>query len=185
MGTYVKKLKHLVQQYGKWFEIQEEEGLGYYLGIKISKKDDGSVALTQPQLIESIFQHLGQNKDNVKGCTTPSLTTVLIHRDADREPFDNAIYYCSVIGKVNFLNKSTRPEIACAVHQCARNSNTPKQSHADDWKQNLVSSTETEFKSFSTAERGGFPSLEVLQEAAVFNIVNPVHTPVIKMFEDN
>ena len=39
--------------------------------------------------------------------------------------------YRSVIGKANFLEKSTRPDIAVAVHSCARFSSEPKQSHAD------------------------------------------------------
>jgi len=34
-----------------------------------------------------------------------------------------------VIGKLLFLEKSTRPDIACAVHQCARFCAAPKASH--------------------------------------------------------
>ena len=40
-------------------------------------------------------------------------------------------HYRSVIGKANFLEKSTRPDIAVATHQCARFSTDPKQCHAD------------------------------------------------------
>ncbi len=36
-----------------------------------------------------------------------------------------------MIGKLNFLEKSTRPEIAYAVHQCAHFCSVPKQSHAE------------------------------------------------------
>jgi hypothetical protein len=39
-------------------------------------------------------------------------------------------HYRSIIGKRNFLEKSTRPDISYAVHQCARSSNNPKVSHA-------------------------------------------------------
>ena len=39
--------------------------------------------------------------------------------------------YRSVIGKLNFLEKSTHPDLAYAVHQCARFSSDPKQSHVD------------------------------------------------------
>jgi hypothetical protein len=35
------------------------------------------------------------------------------------------------VGKLNFLEKSTRPEIAYAVHQCAQFSSNPKQLHAN------------------------------------------------------
>jgi hypothetical protein len=40
-------------------------------------------------------------------------------------------YYQSVIGEANFLEKFTRPDIAVAVHQCARFSSNLKQCHAD------------------------------------------------------
>ena len=40
-------------------------------------------------------------------------------------------HYCSVIGKLNFLEKSTRPDISFSVHQCARFSDSHKKSHAE------------------------------------------------------
>ena len=43
----------------------------------------------------------------------------------------NEFNYRSVIGKLNFLEKSTRPDITYAVHQCTHFSADPKQSHAD------------------------------------------------------
>jgi hypothetical protein len=39
--------------------------------------------------------------------------------------------YRSVIGKANFLEKSTRPNIAVATHHCARFSVDLKQLHMD------------------------------------------------------
>jgi hypothetical protein len=52
-----------------------------------------------------------------------------ISRDPLGLPFDEDWNYRSIIGKLNFLEKSTRPDIAYAVHQCARFSAEPKQSH--------------------------------------------------------
>ena len=43
----------------------------------------------------------------------------------------NELNYGSVIGKLNFLEKSTHPDIAYAVHQCTHFSADPKQSHAN------------------------------------------------------
>ena len=43
--------------------------------------------------------------------------------------FDGSFHYRSVIGKLNFLEKSTRPDIAYAVHQCAHFMEKPKASH--------------------------------------------------------
>ncbi len=58
-------------------------------------------------------------------------TTVLLHKDENGKVFNNDFHYRSVKGKLNYLEKSTRPDIAYAVHQCARFSSNPKQSHAD------------------------------------------------------
>ena len=40
-------------------------------------------------------------------------------------------HYRSVVGKLNFLEKSTRLDISVSVHQCARFSESPKKSHAE------------------------------------------------------
>ena len=40
-------------------------------------------------------------------------------------------HYRSVIGKLNFLEKSTRLDISVSVHQCARFSERPKRCHAE------------------------------------------------------
>ena len=42
-----------------------------------------------------------------------------------------AIHYRSVIGKLNFLEKSTRPDISVSVHQCTRFTEHPKRCHAE------------------------------------------------------
>jgi hypothetical protein len=49
----------------------------------------------------------------------------------DSAPFREKWDYRRIIGKLNFLEKSTRPEIAYAVHQCVRFDNNPRESHAN------------------------------------------------------
>ena len=55
----------------------------------------------------------------------------MLQRELDAPSRAEDFHYRSVVGKVNFLEKSTRPDIAVAVHQYARFSADPKQSHAD------------------------------------------------------
>jgi hypothetical protein len=52
-----------------------------------------------------------------------------LHKHEASEPHDAKWHYRSVIGKLNYLEKSTRPDIAYAVHQCARFSENPKVEH--------------------------------------------------------
>ncbi|KAL7573659.1 hypothetical protein ACA910_008346 [Epithemia clementina (nom. ined.)] len=87
--------------------------------------------LTKPHLIDSILQDL-QLQSNSQVRETPALSTVILHKDEQGKPMDQQanFHYRSVIGKLNFLEKSTRPDIFYALHQCARFSESPKESHA-------------------------------------------------------
>jgi hypothetical protein len=74
----------------------------------------------------------------------PSLTVLCC--DVNGAPFNNERDHRSIIGELNFLEKSTRPKIVCAVHQCARFSSKPKQSHASAVKHlcGCLAATKTE-----------------------------------------
>lgn len=111
------------------FKITDEGDLSDYLGVKIDKLSNGTIKLSQPHLIDQIICDLGFN-DKTTPKSTPSAASVKLHRDIDGLPMNEEWIYRSVVGKMNFLEKSTRPEIAFAVHQCARFSNDPKESHA-------------------------------------------------------
>jgi hypothetical protein len=101
------------------------------IGIKITRKIDGTIALTQPQLIASILQDLNLQAPSTKGRSTPALSTVLLNKNREGASFDGSFHYRSVIGKLNYLEKSTRPELVYAVHQCARFCAEPRRSHAE------------------------------------------------------
>ena len=47
------------------------------------------------------------------------------------QKFNDKFNYRSIIGQLNFLEESTRPDIAYSAHQCARFSATPKESHGN------------------------------------------------------
>ena len=112
------------------FTIDDQGEVGDFLGIQIQKLADGSIVLTQPHLIDSIIQDLHlQNGSNTK--TTPAITSKVLHKDTDGTNITPEFRYRSVIGKFNFLEKSTRPDISVSVHQCARFTEHPKRCHAE------------------------------------------------------
>jgi hypothetical protein len=116
------------------FDLTDEGELSDYLGIKIQRLPDGRITLTQPHLIASIINDLKFVK-NTKAKDIPALSSAILQRDLDGEEFDEHWDYRSVIGKLNFLEKSTRPDISYAVHQCARFASNPKKSHANAIRQ--------------------------------------------------
>lgn len=69
--------------------------------------------------------------DKTKSKPTPAPGGQVLEREIDAKAMEDDFHYPSVIGRANFLEKSNRPDIAVAVHQCAPFSLEPKQSHAD------------------------------------------------------
>ncbi|CAJ1970060.1 unnamed protein product [Cylindrotheca closterium] len=59
----------------------------------------------------------------------------ILQKEADSPEFDNQFNYRSVIGKIAYLEKGTRPELAYACHQCSRFSSAPKKAHGEAIKQ--------------------------------------------------
>ena len=128
-GPNREEISGYMEELGNRFNITDEGDIDEYLGVKVTRHDNGTISLTQPHLIDSIIADLGF-KANTKGKSTPAPSTASLNRDREGPTHDESWDYRSVIGKLNYLEKSTRPDIAFAVHQCARYSSDPKQSHS-------------------------------------------------------
>ncbi len=96
--------------------------------MKVERLANGTIKLSQPHLIKQILDNLGFNE---RTGTKPTLaaSTVKLGRDIHGKAMDKDWHYRSVIGKLNFLEKLTRLDIAYSVHQCAQFSADPKESH--------------------------------------------------------
>jgi len=110
-------------------DITVEGDLQDFLGVNITRKDDGSIEFTQPQLIDKILSATGMNHGKVKPKDTPMASSHILRRHSDSEPFDNNFHMRSVIGMLKYLEKGSRSDIAYATHQCARFVDNPKVEH--------------------------------------------------------
>ena len=111
------------------FKVTDEKDINDYLGVKVTKRTDGRFDLTQPHFIRQILDDLGFIETTVEK-PSPAPLTKLLSRDLEGPPLDENWDYCAIIGKMNFLEKSTRLDIGYATHQCSRFSVNPKESHA-------------------------------------------------------
>ena len=111
------------------YDLEAQQSVKDYLGINIKRMKDGKIKLSQPHLIDQVVKEVGMSIG--KGQSTPAASTVILHRFEHEEDYDEKeFHYRSVIGKLNFIEKSTRPDISYATHQCARFCENPKVSHA-------------------------------------------------------
>ena len=59
----------------------------------------------------------------------PTLSTGILHKNEDSKERKNEWNYRSLVGVLNYLASTTRPDMMIAVNQCARFSENPKLSH--------------------------------------------------------
>jgi hypothetical protein len=111
-------------------DITIEGDIQDFLGVNIDRKKDGSIHLTQPHLIDQILKDVKMPEATVSKPTTMASSKILT-RHPNSQDFDNSFHYRSVIGKMNYLEKGSRPDIAYATHQCARFSSCPKKEHGE------------------------------------------------------
>ena len=65
MNSVIDKAVRMLRSSKQNFTIKDEGAVGDFLGVRINRHDDGTITLTQPQLIESIIMDLNM-KDNTK-----------------------------------------------------------------------------------------------------------------------
>ena len=109
----------------------EGSTISEFLGIQLTHSQEGPqqcITMSQPLLINRIIDAIpGMRKANPRKCPAPSTTTLT--KDDHGPNRKESWNYRSVIGMLNFLVNSTRPELAFSVHQCARFCSNPKHSH--------------------------------------------------------
>ena len=129
-GPTTTEVDEMVTLLASLFDVEDQGNLNDYLGVKVERFDNGHFQFTQPHLIDQILNDLRLTQGGTKTMPTPALLTKVLQPGTDdNRPFDESFHYRSVIGKLNFLEKSTRPDIAYAVHQCARFMENPTASH--------------------------------------------------------
>ena len=110
-------------------QITLEGDLADFLGVKIERKSTDEIIFTQPHLIDDILNDL-RLRHAKEGKETPVASSRILTRNNNGVDHDMSFHYSSVIGKLNYLEKATRPDISFATHQCAHFVVDPKKSHA-------------------------------------------------------
>ena len=110
------------------FEITDEGEIDKYLGVKVQRMDDGTFEFYQLLLIEQILKALGFN-EHTKPKMTPALSSKILQRDEDGPDHETEWDYQRINGQLNFLEKSSRPDISYEVNQCTRFGANPRTSH--------------------------------------------------------
>ncbi|GJX35327.1 putative ribonuclease H-like domain-containing protein [Tanacetum coccineum] len=108
----------------KKFQMSSIRELTFFLGLKVTQKDDG-IFISQDKYVDEILKKFGFL--TVKTASTPMETSKPLMKDENAEDVDVHLYR-SMIDSLMSLT-SSRPDIMFAVCACARFQVTPKVSH--------------------------------------------------------
>ena len=106
-------------------EVTDEGNIEDFLGVIFERKE-GKIILSQPYLIEQVIKDLGLNHEKLLSKPIPAASSKILYTHKESPPFDDSFHYRSVIAKLNYLERSFRPDISYIVHQCARFSTDPR-----------------------------------------------------------
>ena len=100
-----------------------------FLGVHVSKEQDGRIHVSQPHLIDQIIKTTFQT--NAKPKPTPAKSSAILWRHRSLASHTPEFNYRTVIGKLNYLERGSRSDISYATHQCARFCSDPKHPHVE------------------------------------------------------
>jgi Reverse transcriptase (RNA-dependent DNA polymerase) len=125
----IKVVEHLSKEFAL---TDEGKDIHSYLGIQFDRAIDNlEVHISQPFLIQRIFQFFGYDKDkaNVNKHDTPSDPCTILHADPDGPPCKQDWKYHSLLGLLSYLTTITHANIAFAVNNYTRFSTKPSGIH--------------------------------------------------------
>jgi hypothetical protein len=112
--------------------IRHEGTAEGFLGVDVertvTKDGKNQITLTQSGLTQRIITALGLNSSLSTPLSTPAEASPL-PRDTKGDPAAGNFNYAAVVGMLLYLSGHSRPDIAFAVHQCARYTFCPTRRH--------------------------------------------------------
>eukprot|EP00804_Cyclotella_cryptica_P016318 CCRYP_009889-RC/>CCRYP_009889-RC protein AED:0.21 eAED:0.80 QI:0/0/0/1/0/0/3/0/571 len=111
--------------------IRREGTAEGFLGIDIIRSPNSTspqITLLQTGLTKRIIDAVGLCSSLSTPINTPAETSPL-PKDADGHPASGSFNYAAVVGMLLYLSGHSRPDIAFAVHQCARYTFKPSRRH--------------------------------------------------------
>ena len=179
MGPDVDKIQKVIESLKEDYNLTDEGDLNEYLGIKVEKTSSGGLKLTQPTLIERILKAVGMT-DKTKSKVRHTPANKVLQKDLGGRGRILEWDYRSVVGMLNFLCRSTRPDLSFAVSQAARFMSNPKRSHKAAIAQICEYLKRTKTK-VMTMKPNGTASFEVYADADYCGGFHQGHTEDVNM----
>ena len=130
LGSSDKQLSGIITEMQNLdLDIKDQGHSVDYMGVNIKRIKDSSFELSQRALINTIIHDADLNNLMVKA--VPAKVNEHLHAHLDKPSFSPNFDYQSMIGKLNYLAQTTRPDIMYATHQLTKYSLNPHEPHGE------------------------------------------------------
>jgi hypothetical protein len=110
LGSSDEQLRGIINELRNLkLSIEDQGHRADYVGVNTKKLKDGVIELSQRALIVSIIADVALGNSKVKA--VPAKVSKILHAHLNKPPFLLNFCYRSVISKLNYLAKTTRPDI--------------------------------------------------------------------------
>lgn len=113
----------LLQELNRQFETKDLGHITHYLGMQISREDDGTFTLSQKYKIQETIEEFGLQE--AKTASTPMETSYLKEPNDQSNLLQDNHLYRKAIGKLLYIATITRPDISTAVGILSRKVSKP------------------------------------------------------------
>ena len=125
--TTIDSLISTLHDDGIW--IRKEGSAEGFLGVDVTRDISfHRITLTQTGLTQHVVEALGVFSRSSTALSTHAKSAPL-PKDSEGDPASGAFNYAAVVGMLLYLSGHSRPDIAFAVHQCARYTFRPTRKH--------------------------------------------------------
>ncbi|GIL78814.1 hypothetical protein Vretifemale_8246 [Volvox reticuliferus] len=112
----VNKIKAAI---GGLFKVRDLGEIKVFLGMEVKREENGDIVLSQAQYVERILRKYGLLEAKPKGTPMASGAKIVGARTND-EPMDDPTSFRTLVGELNYLAVSTRPDLAYALSVLSR-----------------------------------------------------------------
>ena len=120
--NFVKELQDI------GLDVEDQGHPAEYVGVNIRKDSDLKYHFYQRALIDSIINDIGLTT-YCKVKPVPAKMSQQLHVCTNSTKFDLDFNYCSIVGKLNYLSQTTRPDIITTTHMIAKYSQDLRKDH--------------------------------------------------------
>ena len=120
-ACFISPYKHMIdaeiKSLQKDYDLTDNGDLKGYLGTRLDRHTDGLVTLTQPRMMERVFNIVGiyPASKNVKLHDTPAFSDCILDNDSDGKPRLQKWNYRSAVGYLSYIQAIIRPDITMAT----------------------------------------------------------------------